>query len=317
MFAHQVIESIKHSQKLGLFEKQKDKKANYDRNINLINSSQKFHMGNSDDLFSLFEKDMGTELFTDSLNLKLPYPRMWIDVTMEGAKAIQCDPKTPVYSHSKFGFLVNKLPFNVWKLDIFLYAKELSLWILNERGYWIFVDGITPEGLIEAGKGYNYSGPYVSITNEEFIKPTTNFFEILYDKNIEPGILEHNKNNDNGYLSLFQNCIKLLNCKNIQTEKIPAPAKLNKKRIRTGKQPIFDYHVLNLVLPSNKKRGYQEQSIPLSHNRIHLCRGHFKEYTKEHPLFGKYTGLYWWEPSVRGQNRDGIVMKDYSVKPAS
>lgn len=117
-----------------------------------------------------------------------------------------------------------------------------------------------------------------------------------------------------GCLTTVDMSLRLLNCKNIETQKIPAPEKLNKKRIKSGKQPLFDYHILNLVIPSNKKRGHKEQSAPLSHNRIHLCRGHFKEYTPEHPLFGKHTGLYWWEPSVRGQNKDGIVMKDYSAK---
>jgi hypothetical protein len=104
----------------------------------------------------------------------------------------------------------------------------------------------------------------------------------------------------------------LLNCKNIQLEKIPAPEALNKKRRKAGKQELFDYHVLNVVVPS-KKRGYHETTIPLSHNRVHLCRGHFKEYTAEHPLFGLYTGLYWWQPHVRGQNKEGIVMKEYNI----
>ena len=105
----------------------------------------------------------------------------------------------------------------------------------------------------------------------------------------------------------------LLNCKNITTEKIPAPEALNKKRRKSGKQELFDYHVLNVVVPS-EKRDYQEATTPLSHNRVHLCRGHFKEYTAEHPLFGHYTGLYWWQPHVRGQNKDGVVIKDYNVK---
>jgi hypothetical protein len=317
MSAHKVIESLKRIKKLGIYKDQKGKLEDYDRSINLINSSQKFYMGDSDNLFDLFEKDLGTKLFTDNLNLKLSYHTMWIEVTFKNDNIIQYDSETNMFTRSSIGFLVNRLPLNVWKLDIFLYAKELSLYVLNEIGYWIFVDGITLEGLAEMSKWCIHQGPTSLITKGEFIKPAINFFGIIYDKNIKPEILKSCEDNDNGYLSLFQNCIKLLNCKNIQTEKIPAPAKLNKKRVKSGKQPIFDYHVLNLVLPSNKKRGYQEQSVPLSHNRIHLCRGHFKEYTKEHPLFGKYTGLYWWEPSVRGQNRDGIVMKDYSVKAAS
>lgn len=113
--------------------------------------------------------------------------------------------------------------------------------------------------------------------------------------------------------TLVHKSIMLLNCKNIVTEIIKAPGALNKKRRKNGKQEIFDYHVLNVTVPG-KKQGYREQSEPLSHVRVHLCRGHFKEYTKDHPLFGKLTGLYWWQPHVRGQNKDGIVMKDYEIK---
>ncbi len=51
-------------------------------------------------------------------------------------------------------------------------------------------------------------------------------------------------------------------------------------------------------------------------NRIHLCRGHFKRYTKDKPLFGKYVGLWWWQPSVRGRNKEGIIYKDYELKEA-
>jgi hypothetical protein len=114
-------------------------------------------------------------------------------------------------------------------------------------------------------------------------------------------------------VSTFHVFLLLMSCKNISTEVIKAPEALNKKRRKNGKQEIFDYHVLNVVVPS-KKQGYRESTEPLSHVRIHLCRGHFKEYTADHPLFGKLTGRYWWQPHVRGQNKDGIVMKDYAIK---
>jgi len=113
-------------------------------------------------------------------------------------------------------------------------------------------------------------------------------------------------------LSLLERSIRLLNCKNIMTEKIEAPGALNKKRRGSGKQELFDYYVLNVTVPSNKQ-GYREKVEPLSHNRLHLCRGHFKKYTTEHPLFGKFTGLYWWQPHVRGQ-KIGIVLKDYIIR---
>jgi hypothetical protein len=114
-------------------------------------------------------------------------------------------------------------------------------------------------------------------------------------------------------LSVIQCSLLLLNCKNITTETIKAPEALNKKRRKNGKQEIFDYHVLNVTVPS-RKGEYREKTEPLSHVRVHLCRGHFKEYTEEHPLFGRLTGLYWWQPHVRGQNKDGIVIKDYKIK---
>lgn len=105
----------------------------------------------------------------------------------------------------------------------------------------------------------------------------------------------------------------ILSCKNITTEIIKAPESLNKKRRKNGKQEIFDYHILNVTMPG-EKQGYKENGESLSHNRVHLCRGHFKEYTQEHPLFGRHTGLYWWQPHVRGQNKDGIVMKEYNIR---
>lgn len=113
-------------------------------------------------------------------------------------------------------------------------------------------------------------------------------------------------------LSLVCASLVLLNCKNITTEIIKPPEALNKKRRKNNKQEIFDYYVLNVTTPS-RQHGYRESTEPLSHNRLHLCRGHFKEYTTDHPLFGKFTGMYWWQPHVRGQNRNGIVVKDYNV----
>jgi len=50
------------------------------------------------------------------------------------------------------------------------------------------------------------------------------------------------------------------------------------------------------------------------HVRVHLCRGHFKQYTADHPLLGRHVGLYVWQPHVRGKNKDGVVMKDYNVQ---
>lgn len=105
---------------------------------------------------------------------------------------------------------------------------------------------------------------------------------------------------------------KLLSCKNIDTIDNEPPPRLNKSRKKKGKCPIFTYKTL-VIKPTSKKQQEQEAQ-GLWNNRVHLCRGHFKEYSSDKPLFGKYTGRYWWQPSVRGRNTDGVVMKDYEVK---
>jgi hypothetical protein len=116
--------------------------------------------------------------------------------------------------------------------------------------------------------------------------------------------------NDAPELSMLNMILMLLSCKNISTEQHSPDAALNKKRIKRGKQPLFTYHTLSL-----KPVGKAQESIPkhLWENRIHLARGHFKTFTPDKPLFGKITGRFWWQPQVRGRNRNGVVMKDYSI----
>jgi hypothetical protein len=113
------------------------------------------------------------------------------------------------------------------------------------------------------------------------------------------------------YRCAVHNILLILNCKNIVKKENKPPEKLNKKRIKNGKLPLFSYYTLHIkdsINPSNSN------NVLGDHNRIHLCRGHFKYYTEKNPLFGKLTGMYWWQPHVRGQNKDGIIMKDYVVK---
>ena len=45
----------------------------------------------------------------------------------------------------------------------------------------------------------------------------------------------------------------------------------------------------------------------------HYCRGHLKHYGKNNPLFGKVSGMWWWQPFLRGQGT-GFINKDYKIK---
>ena len=121
-------------------------------------------------------------------------------------------------------------------------------------------------------------------------------------------------------MSALVTMLSILNCQNVVTKDVLPPEKLNRKRIRNGKLPLYSYKILEVVKgkPKTKNAG----SVPWDYKspdavRFHLCRGHFKTFTEERPLFGKYSGTFWWNPQSRGDRSKGVIEKDYSVKQFS
>lgn len=111
--------------------------------------------------------------------------------------------------------------------------------------------------------------------------------------------------------------LDVLSCKNVSLTPVDPPEKLNKKRIKKGKQPLYRYHVLTVDLDKGRKQSGVGRGANLGTMPVHLCRGHFKEYTTEKPLFGRVTGRFWWQPYARGKAENGVVMKDYEIKKSN
>lgn len=103
----------------------------------------------------------------------------------------------------------------------------------------------------------------------------------------------------------------LANCKNIVAEqqrgyyRPPGASKAHKK--------FYRYHVLKI---DGSHTGTREGKGGHRDTPMHICRGHFKRFTEEKPLFGRLTGLYWWPMHVRGSVKHGVVDKDYALAPA-
>ena len=294
MFAHQVIEALEKFKKTTQYEEVINVSNEF---IKQINKSQKFHLGDYDDLFTVYEKMIGKALFNGDNTVKMPFKTMWIDWTHKNHI-----PKPGESPTTKESVIAENLTDNIILYSCFSYSPDLQTWV---PFYAYFMTQIG-EKLDKKEESI-----WKSFTSE---KPYKGFTVVRGISNYKGKLMQIAKECSYN-ITMLNLTLKLLNCKNIQTETIKAPEALNKKRRRNGKQEIFDYHVLNVVVPG-KKRGYSPETEPLSHNRVHLCRGHFKEYTSEHPLFGHLTGLYWWQPHVRGQNKSGIVVKDYNVKTA-
>jgi hypothetical protein len=138
-------------------------------------------------------------------------------------------------------------------------------------------------------------------------------FPVALYENLEDSMKDRAIQDASVELSVLESTLLLLNCKNIGTEEWHPSLSLNKKRRVSNKEELFTYKTLTISMPGCKRNSVHLNGSGQYHNKIHFCRGHFKSYTDENKLFGKFKGLWWWQPHVRGQNKDGVVMKDYKV----
>ena len=92
------------------------------------------------------------------------------------------------------------------------------------------------------------------------------------------------------------------------------PAQRNRVVGEERGQPLVSYHVLEIGPMREALNGDGElQGKGLKH-ALHVCRGHFKTFDEEAPLFGRTTGTFWWADQVRGSAKEGEIVKDYEVR---
>lgn len=306
MYAHQAIEDIKHwEEHMGTAARW------YLSGIRgMITRAIKFHAGDIDALCGVFKKDAGLPLFMESDYLRLPYPLIWIDSSFSNAPNVRCAWATnenPAATNTKEAILVQKVTETVWYVAFLTYFSEAKRWCVSFTPSYIAVGGTTKDNAITLSALFKEK-----VVNEYEDGNIIPFYirGVKYPPHTRDLIINEQRIN----LTLLQHTIKLLNCKNITTQNNAPDEALNRARRKRGRQELFTYKTLKLSLPADKQ-GKRPKGEPTGeHCRIHFCRGHFKEYTADAPLFGRITGLWWWQPHVRGRNRDGIVMKDYEVK---
>ena len=94
----------------------------------------------------------------------------------------------------------------------------------------------------------------------------------------------------------------LLNCKNAVNLEPSDLDKLNAARMKKGRVPLCDYHVVDINLKAAEDALPHGMDGP--EKRMHWRRGHFKR---------RKTGLYWWSPHLAGRKELGFVEKHYAV----
>ena len=122
------------------------------------------------------------------------------------------------------------------------------------------------------------------------------------------------------YTALFS--CQLLHCKNVSTAENRLPRQQARQRERQQLPPItWKTLVVTPVYkakPTTNTIGQPIDQSATMHKRQHVVRGHFAHYGTDGrgKLFGKHTGTYWIPPMVRGSAGEGLVVKQYHVRPA-
>jgi hypothetical protein len=105
-----------------------------------------------------------------------------------------------------------------------------------------------------------------------------------------------------------QHLLTALAMEKAKTDTIPAPEKLNKKRTRAGKPPMFSYRVLNIVadIMATPRKTTGRPTGSHASPRMHKRRGHVRRLGE-----GRVT---WVRDTIVGSPSRGSVQKDHSLK---
>ncbi len=103
-----------------------------------------------------------------------------------------------------------------------------------------------------------------------------------------------------------------IHCRNtVICDHTPAP-KLAKANQRRGKPPLVSFKTLEIEPVKQILNSNGRAEVNGLKKALHICRGHFKDY-REHGLFGKVKGLYWWDMHIRGNIKQGVAAKEYAM----
>lgn len=108
--------------------------------------------------------------------------------------------------------------------------------------------------------------------------------------------------------------LSLMHCKNVETVDNDPPAKLSAAHRKRHGYPLVQFKTLVVDVPGKKTASHTATKRDEDVMPLHICRGHFKTFTPERPLFGRIVGTYWWPQHVRGSKEHGVIVKDYEVR---
>ena len=108
--------------------------------------------------------------------------------------------------------------------------------------------------------------------------------------------------------------LALCHAKNVSQTDITNTVGPPAKWLRRMKQPHITYRTLQIEAAKKTLRDVGKSDEVGFAKALHLVRGHFATYTADKPLFGHTVGTVWKPSHVRGDLKNGAIIKDYSIK---
>jgi len=299
----------------------------YENSVKAILKSEVFFCGKAEDFTIPFEKLIKdnaqinrfgvTNTFQGIFgeNIRLPYKNCFFEYTVHDIK---------MNTDVKYGMLVREEHerHDILVCSLFLNMKNekstynLAEWGLSPVIYMASVGKPITEEPYAKGiiKQHPALGDFLIKTNY----PALPFPMLLLKGDIGKNLFKEALVRDRNHFFLLNMILLLLNCKNISTQTTYPSEKLNKKRRKNNKPELLTYKTLfiNIIRKTKLDTGKEHirKTTTESLTRAHLCRGHFKHFTKEKPLMGKHVGVYWWDAQLRGDKTAGKIIKDYELK---
>jgi hypothetical protein len=107
--------------------------------------------------------------------------------------------------------------------------------------------------------------------------------------------------------------VSFCHAKNVDVIEVEPNPRMSRSHRKRHGQPLTTFYTLNIdplrkALDTDGEAGTKG----LGH-ALHTCRGHFRTYSSERPMFGRLAGTYWVSEHSRGDAVLGEIVKDYRV----
>lgn len=279
------------------------------KNPNMLKPEAVFKIQNVADYFFMVEKTGELDYEEDIISYNFPFLNTWFEYQLP--KYVRIDNEIRQVNRRQIGVYAQHLDnipgINITKsglrcVDIAIYSVESgrAVWYMSRK---FFID-----------KNGKYLGRRISKD------PTGDVSPLVINPLMEPVAKMNGLGVDKFASKLFGNfgnpilmALNFIHCKNVEQITNNIDSKLIKVRQKRNK-PYFEKYYTLAIDPIRKilNTEGEAESKGLAH-ALHICRGHFKDYT-EKGLFGKIKGTFWWPATLRGNEEVGKITKDYEIK---